>query len=174
MKKQSLLIVIVILILLGVSVGYSVVRISTNVKGKASIVKDLDVEFESIGKLEEYGSYGATAEISDDKKTVLINVPKLSYMGAYAVVPITVKNVGQIPAKLESIYEYGTNDNEAIKITYDGIAVTDKALNPLEEEKFFIKVSWENELKQDSSEIEFYIRFNYVQGEVRYVESRCY
>ena len=85
-------------------------------------------------------------------------------MGAYAVVPITVKNVGQIPAKLESIYEYGTNDNEAIKITYDGIAVTDKALNPLEEEKFFIKVSWENELKQDSSEIEFYIRFNYVQG----------
>lgn len=164
MKKQSLLIVIVILILLGVSVGYSVVRISTNVKGKTSIVKNLDVEFESIGKIEEYGSYGATAEISDDKKTVLINVPKLSYMGAYAVVPITVKNVGQIPAKLESIYEYGTNDNEAIKITYDGIAVTDKALNPLEEEKFFIKVSWENELKQDSSEIEFYIRFNYVQG----------
>ena len=163
MKKQSLLIVIVILILLGVSVGYSVVRISTNVKGKTSIVKDLDVEFESIGKLEEYGSYGATAEISDDKKTVLINVPKLSYMGAYAVVPITVKNVGQMPAKLESIYEYGTNDNEVIKITYDGIAVTDKALNPLEEEKFFIKVSWENELKQDSSEIEFYIRFNYVQ-----------
>ncbi len=163
MKKQSLLIVIVILILLGVSVGYSVVRISTNVKGKTSIVKDLDVEFESIGKIEEYGSYGATAEISDDKKKVLINVPKLSYMGAYAVVPITVKNVGQIPAKLESIYEYGTNDNEAIKITYDGIAVTDKALNPLEEEKFFIKVSWENELKQDSSEIEFYIRFNYVQ-----------
>lgn len=164
MKKQSLLIVIAILILLGVSVGYSVVRISTNVKGKTSIVKNLDVEFESIGKIEEYGSYGATAEISDDKKTVLINVPKLSYMGAYAVVPITVKNVGQIPAKLESIYEYGTNDNEAIKITYDGIAVTDKALNPLEEEKFFIKVSWENELKQDSSEIEFYIRFNYVQG----------
>ena len=163
MKKQSLLIVIVILILLGVSVGYSVVRISINVKGKTSIVKDLDVEFESIGKIEEYGSYGATAEISDDKKTVLINVPKLSYMGAYAVVPITVKNVGQLPAKLESIYEYGTNDNEAIKITYDGIAVTDKALNPLEEEKFFIKVSWENELKQDSSEIEFYIRFNYVQ-----------
>lgn len=163
MKKQSLLIVIVILILLGVSVGYSVVRISTNVKGKTSIVKNLDVEFESIGKIEEYGSYGATAEISDDKKMVLINVPKLSYMGAYAVVPITVKNVGQMPAKLESIYEYGTNDNEAIKITYDGIAVTDKALNPLEEEKFFIKVSWENELKQDSSEIEFYIRFNYVQ-----------
>ena len=163
MKKQRLLIVIVILILLGVSVGYSVVRISTNVMGKTPIVKDLDVEFESIGKLEEYGSYGATAEISDDKKTVLINVPKLSYMGAYAVVPITVKNVGQMPAKLESIYEYGTNDNGAIKITYDGIAVTDKALNPLEEEKFFIKVSWENELKQDSSEIEFYIRFNYVQ-----------
>lgn len=163
MKKQSLLIVIVILILLGVSVGYSVVRVSTNVKGKTSIVKDLNVEFKSIGKIEEYGSYGATAEISDDKKTVLINVPKLSYMGAYAVVPITVKNVGQLPAKLESIYEYGTNDNEAIKITYDGIAVTDKALNPMEEEKFFIKVSWENELKQNSSEIEFYIRFNYVQ-----------
>ena len=163
MKKQSLLIVIVILIFLGLSVGYSVVRISTNVKGKTSIVKDLDVEFKSIGKIEEYGSYGATAEISDDKKTVLINVPKLSYMGAYAIVPITVKNVGQLPAKLESIYEYGTNDNEAIKITYDGIAVTDKALNPMEEEKFFIKVSWENELKQDSSEIEFYIRFNYVQ-----------
>ena len=163
MKKKSLLIVIVILILLGLSVGYSVFRVSTNVKGKTSIVKDLDVEFESIGKIEENGSMNVTSEISDDKKTVLINVPKLSYMGAYVIVPITVKNVGQMPAKLESIYEYGTNDNEAIKITYDGMAITDKALNPLEEEKFFIKVSWENELKQDSSEIEFYIRFNYVQ-----------
>ena len=48
MKKQSLLIVIVILILLGVSVGYSVVRISTNVKGKTSIVKDLDVNYKSL------------------------------------------------------------------------------------------------------------------------------
>lgn len=163
MKKQSLLIVIVILILLGFATGYSVLRVSTNVKGKAAVVKNLDVEFESIGKIEESGSYGATASISNDKKTVLINVLKLSYMGAYAIVPITVKNVGQIPAKLESIYEYGTNDNDAIKITYDGIATTDKVLNPLEEEKFFIKVSWENELKQDSSEIEFYIRFNYVQ-----------
>lgn len=163
MKKQSLLIVIVILILLGFATGYSVLRVSTNVKGKAAVVKNLDVEFESIGKIEESGSKDATAEISDDKKTVLINVPKLSYIGSYAIIPITVKNVGQLPAKLESIYEYKTNDNDAIKITYDGIATTDKVLNPLEEEKFFIKVSWENELKQDSSEIEFYIRFNYVQ-----------
>lgn len=163
MKKQKIILVIIILIILTMSVGYSIFKISTTVQGKASMIKDLNVDFISIGKIIEEGSVDAFAYILDDKKTVIIDVPKLMHQGSYAIIPITVKNVGQLPAKLESIYEYGTNDN-LFEITYDGIAVTDKALQPNEKATFTIKVLWKNEIENDYESRKFYIKFNYTQG----------
>ena len=69
-----------------------------------------------------------------------------------------------MPAKLESINEYGTDSNDTFEISYDGIAVTDKSLQPEEEVSFAIKVLWKNELINNSEEKEFYVKFNYVQG----------
>ncbi len=163
MKKQNIIIVIIVLLFLTMSVGYSVFRISTTVQGKAATVKNLNVEFKNIGKIEEIGSSNAFAKIAEDNKTVIINVPNLMYKGAYAVIPITVKNVGQLPAKLESINEYGTNTN-CLEVDYYGIAITDKILQPGEEETFTVKVLWKNELESNLESEQFYIKFNYIQG----------
>lgn len=164
MKKQNIIIVIIVLLFLTMSVGYSVFRISTTVQGKAATVKNLNVEFKNIGKIEEIGSSNAFAKIAEDNKTVIINVPNLMYKGAYAVIPITVKNVGQLPAKLDSIYEYGTSENDAIKISYSGIGVTDEKLMPNDEVLFTVKVSYENDIENGENDLEFYIKFDYVQG----------
>ena len=55
MKKQNLLLIISCLLLLVMSVGYSVFKVTTTIQGKTAIVSNLDVEFESIGKIEENG-----------------------------------------------------------------------------------------------------------------------
>lgn len=163
MKKQNIFIVLIIIILITLAVGYSVFRTNVDVVGKSAVVQDLDVAFSAIGKIEQDKSENASAVISDDKKTVVINVPRLMGKGAYAVIPITIKNMGTIPAKLYSINEYGFNDSGAIKVEYNGIGVTDAILNPGDSTTFTVSVLWANDLEENYQELEFSIKFNYIQ-----------
>ena len=164
MRKQNIFIVLMVLTILVLSIGYSIFRTNVIVKGKSAVVKDFDVVFEKVGKITEDGSMDATAKIDETKKIVTISVPKLMHRGAYAIIPITIKNTGNVPAKLESIAETGVKEGGAIDVTYSGIGITDAVLNPGDEANFEVKVAWENDLKEDYEEVEFSIKFNYVQG----------
>lgn len=164
MKKQSMFIVVIAIVAITLAVGYSVFKTNVEVVGKSAVVQDLDVIFSSVGSIEQNKSEGASAVISDDKKTVKVNVPRLLGKGAFAIIPITIKNNGTIPAKLYSINEYGFNAGGAIKVEYNGIGVTDVALNPGDTTTFTIMVTWENDLEGNVEELEFAINFNYVQA----------
>lgn len=164
MRKQNIFIVLTVLTILVLSIGYSIFRTNVTVKGKSATVKDFDVIFEKVGKITEDGSTDASAIIDETKKIVTISVPKLMRKGAYAIIPITIKNTGSVPAKLESIVETGLNEGGAITVSYSGIGITDAVLTPGDESNFEVKVKWENDLKDDYEEIEFFIKFNYVQG----------
>lgn len=164
MKKQNVFVLLGVLLVLVLFVGYSVFRTNVTVKGKSATVKDFDVIFEKIGKITEDGSTDASAIIDETKKIVTISVPKLMRKDAYAIIPITIKNTGSVPAKLESIVETGLNENGAITVSYSGIGITDAVLNPGDESNFEVKVKWENDLKDGYEEIEFFIKFNYDQG----------
>lgn len=164
MRKQNIFIVLTVLTVLVLSIGYSIFRTNVTVKGKSATVKDFDVIFEKVGKITEDGSTDASAVIDETKKIVTISVPKLMRKDAYAIIPITIKNTGSVPAKLESIVETGLNEGGAITVSYSGIGITDAVLNPGDESNFEVKVKWENDLKDDYEEIEFFIKFNYVQG----------
>ena len=124
---------------------------------------NINVEFKSIGKIYESGSVDAEATISKDRKIIFINIPKLTYQGSYVIIPIKVENVGTVPVRLSSIYEYDTKDSDTIKVYYDGIAITDKVLNPGDIEEFRVKVIWENNQDNKPIEMNFYIRLNYIQ-----------
>lgn len=164
MKKQNLIIVLIVLCLITMAVGYSVFRTNVEVSGKTAAFKDLEVVFIKIGEIKQEGSIDATAFISEDKKRVTINVPKLMYKGAYADFPITIKNVGTIPARLESISQFGIANDASIDVTYNGIGITDAVLNPGDEQSFNVKVSWTRDLLGEVNNYEFIIRFNYIQG----------
>lgn len=164
MRKQNIFIVLTVLTILVLFIGYSIFRTNVTVKEKSATVKDFDVIFEKIGKITEDGSTDASAVIDETKKIVTISVPKLMRKDAYAIIPITIKNTGSVPAKLESIVENGLNEGGSITVSYSGIGITDAVLNPGDESNFEVKVKWENDLKDDYEEIEFFIKFNYVQG----------
>ena len=86
------------------------------------------------------------------------------YEGSYANFTITIKNTGTLPAKLESIYEYGIDVNSALKVTYDGIGITDTIISPGQVSTFNVKVAWDGDLIEDYEELEFTIKLNYVQA----------
>lgn len=164
MKKQNIFIVLVVLCMITMAVGYYIFRTNVEVSSKTAAAKDLEVIFTDIGEIKQEGSESATAIISDDKKKVIINVPNLKYKGAYADFPITIKNVGIVPARLESISQYGIGNDASINVSYVGIGITDSVLNPGDEQKFNIKVSWIRNLLGNVNNYEFVIRLNYVQA----------
>lgn len=163
MKKQNIFIVLVVLCMITMAVGYSIFRTNVEVRGKTAAAQDIEVIFSKIGYITEEGSEDATAVISEDKKKVTINVPKLKFKGAYAEIPITIKNVGTLPAKLETINQSGIDDDAFVCVSYDGLGVTDIALNPGDEQTFEVKVSWDRDISNNVNNYEFVIRFNYVQ-----------
>lgn len=166
MKKQNLFIVLIVLCILTLAIGYSIFKTNVEVSGKMASGKNLDVIFTKIGNIEQVGSINASAFISTDSKRVTINVPNLLYKGAYVIIPISLKNVGTIPARLESISEYGIGYNSPVKVTYTGIGISNEILNPGDEQNFNVKVYWArssiNEL--NNNKYEFVIKFNYVQA----------
>lgn len=164
MKKQNLFIVLVVLCIITLAIGYSIFRTNVEVSGKMASSKNLDVIFTKIGDIEQVGSVNASASISPDSKRVTINVPNLMYKGSYVIVPITLKNVGSIPARLESIREYGIGYNSPVKVSYSGIGITDEVLNPLDERDFKVKVYWALNNVKEFNKYEFIIKFNYVQA----------
>lgn len=164
MRRQNIFIITFILLTLTFSAGYAIFRTSATVTGKTAAAKDFNVVFYKVEKIEEVGSENAYFNISEDRKLLVINVPKLMYEGSYANFTITIKNTGALPAKLESIYEYGIDVNSALKVTYDGIGITDTIISPGQVSTFNVKVAWDGDLIEDYEELEFTIKLNYVQA----------
>lgn len=164
MKKQNIIIVLIFLCALTLAVGYVVFRTSVEVSGKTATAQNLEVIFQSVGEIKQVDCVDSTAIISEDRKNVTISVPNLMKKGAYAEVPITIKNIGNLPAKLQTISQYGIGNDASISVSYDGIGVTDAVLNPGDERTFIVKVMWKRDLWADENNYKFMIRFNYVQA----------
>lgn len=164
MKKQNIIIVLIFLCLLTLAVGYVIFRTDTDVNTKTAKAKNLDVVFTSIGDITEVDCNDSSAYISFDRKTVTIDVPNLLNKGAYVLVPVTIKNVGTLPARLQSINQFGSGNDLSISVTYHGIGITDVILNPGDEKSFYVKVMWKRDLIVVENNYNFMIRFNYIQA----------
>lgn len=164
MRRQRLFILSLIFIVILLFIGYYIFYINSDALLVKAKVKDIDVIFYKIDKIEEMGSTDASAVIDNSKKRIYIDVPNLMGKGSYAKIPITIKNIGIKPAKLESIYEYGLDDSKPISVKYRGIGVTDKVLMPNEEAKFYVIVSLNDDITFQSISTNIEIRFNYIQS----------
>ena len=162
MRKQKILIVSLIFIILSLFIAYYIFFMNKDTDLKVASTKDLDVIFYKVGKIEEVYSTDAHATIDDSKKYIYIDVPNLCTKGAYAKIPITIKNIGTKVAALDSITEYGFDKKGPINITYEGIGVTDKPLSPNEETSFFVVIRQEESVQEQVS-VRIQIMFNYVQ-----------
>lgn len=166
MKKRRMLL-FVLLFLLGISViGYAVLSETINISGTASASGDFDVEFYQVGEIVESGSQNAEATISSDKNTLTIKVPMLEYPGAYAEIPVTVRNNGTISAKLESVEADGLEEaSRAVKITYSGEASEEQTvIDSQGTANMSIRIEWDSEVNAPASDVSFTIRLNYIQA----------
>lgn len=165
MRKQRLIVVLIVLFLLTIATGYVIFRINVDVEtqGKTASAKNLEVIFKSVGTPTEVYSTDASAIISQNRKNLDIYVPNLMQKGAYAEFPVTIKNIGTLPAKIQSINQYSIG-NAAIWVDYRGISILDKVLYPNEERNFFVRVSLLREINVQSIKFDFHINFNYIQA----------
>ena len=164
MKKQNIAIIGVIAFVLAISVGYALFSQTLTINGTATAKGSFDVQFATATIQKEVGSTGATATISEDKATLTVNVPKLEYPGAYVEIPVTVKNVGTIPAKLIEITETGLTTDASVKVSYTGLTeLKDQQVDQNGTQSFTIKVMWDAASNKNSENVVFNIRLNYQQ-----------
>ncbi len=164
MKKQNIAIIGVIAFVLAISVGYALFSQTLTINGTATAKGSFDVQFATATIQKEVGSTGATATISEDKATLTVNVPKLEYPGAYVEIPVTVKNVGTIPAKLIEITETGLTTDASVKVSYTGLTeLKDQQVDQNGTQSFTIKVMWDAASNKNSENVVFNIKLNYQQ-----------
>ena len=161
LSNQNKVIVGVLSLFLILIVGYAIFSESINVGGTASASGEFNIIFNSVGTIKEAGSSGATAEISSNKKSLTVNVPKLEYPSAYVEVPVVIKNMGSVTAKIIGIETVGL-DTTDIKVTYSGVAQNER-MAPNEERNMKIKVTWDSASTTIVDSLTFSISINYEQ-----------
>ncbi len=100
-KKQHMIIMGLIGVIFGMTIGYSALNSLLNINGTSEITSDWDIHFESI---EEGTMVGATTiEATTDKGTTATFNVDLQKPGSSAEYIVTVKNGGTIDAVVDSI-----------------------------------------------------------------------
>ena len=162
LSKENKIIIGIVMVVLVLSVGYAIFSESINIGGTARASGEFNIIFNSVGTIKEEGSSGATAEISSNKKSLTVNVPKLEYPSAYVEVPVVIKNVGSIKAILKGIETVGL-DTTDIKVSYSGVT-QDEELGTNEERNMKIKVTWDSASTTIVDNITFKVGLNYEQS----------
>ena len=175
MKKQSVAIIAVVALVLAVAVGYALFSETITINGSATAKGSLDIQFTDVAASADEGlvaegytatGEGAIAEISADGKTLTINVNKLDYPGSYVEIPVTVTNMGSIPAVLESLTETGLPAATPLIVTYEELeALEGSQIDPNGTQSFKVKVAWDStdELEDTNVTAKFTIGLNYKQ-----------
>ena len=103
-KKKNIILVVLIVLILGMAVGYAAFSQTLTINGTANISSEWDIHFTTIteGTMTGATSVEGYPKIETDKITATFQVD-LAYPGATATYVITVENGGSVPAKIESI-----------------------------------------------------------------------
>lgn len=166
-SRQNKVIVITLAFLLTLIVGFAIFSESINVNGTAKASGDFNIIFESVGTPTGKGSSGTAASIKSDDPTYLnISVPKLEYPTAYAVIPVVIKNDGDIDAYVKDIRTRGLVSTD-INVTFSGID-KNEILESGKTKNISIKVEWdENSTKPvDSLVFDIWIDYEQVTNQV--------
>lgn len=165
-KVKNILLLILLLVVLGMTIGYAALAQLLNINGTANITASWDIKITNIAEGTLSGAKSKTAAVvSGDKLSATFDVDLL-YPGASATYIVTVQNGGTIDAKLESITGIDTANSAAPSgIIYSINAVESDVLNNGDSKDYTVTVKWEDtnaipEVKTKSATI----TLNYVQA----------
>lgn len=101
-KSKNTLLLIVLLAILGISIGYAALSQTLTINGTSKIVSDWAIEITDIQPVIEEGTTDNTYSVGADKISATFDVT-LHAPGAKATYDVTVENKGSIDAVLDSI-----------------------------------------------------------------------
>ena len=150
-KNKSIYIVLIVVALIGITIGYAVINTTLNINGKSSISKNTwDVYFDNV-VVKDDSVEAVKIPTVTDKTTVDFEVA-LNLPGDYYEFTVDVVNNGTIDAMIESIEKFPELSEEQAKylnytVTYEnGEAITTKQLVKKEE---FVRLKVREELRKD-------------------------
>jgi len=175
-KNKKYILMLLVVLLLGLAVGYAAFSDVLHISGSANAYGTFDVKFTSCtvntAASKGYNTVGddATgATISADGKTLTVTVDQLAYPGAGVQFDTVITNVGSIPAKVKGLSNRNNEEGDGIfkieGLTLPGDHAT--TLNPLGTCQFSFVVYWDpnstSQLTADNHEISFTLDIEYEQ-----------
>lgn len=103
-KKKNIILVVLIVLILGMAVGYAAFSQTLTINGTANISSEWDIHFKSIteGTMTGATSVSGFPKVETNTTTATFQV-NLAYPGATATYVVEVENGGSVAAKIESI-----------------------------------------------------------------------
>ena len=143
-KKQRIIIGMLCSILVGLAIGYAVLRQQLNIRGTGSVISNFQILFT---KIEEGTMNGATTIqkeiVGDTTANFIIDLKSPGSNGEYI---ITVENRGNIDAyvkDIKGVVDSNKKEPKDIQFSIDGLKVNDK-LKARETKTFKVKVNWDS------------------------------
>ncbi len=117
-KNKNVVIILLLILLLALAVGYAAFSDILTISGTANAKGTFDLEFQHAEVVTAVGvnKENTTAQISEDKNTLQVNVADLSYPGAGVEFSVDIVNVGTIPAMVNAVTPTNITGSEHIKI----------------------------------------------------------
>lgn len=169
-KNSNHLILILIVLLVGISVGYASFADTLNIVGTANANGKFSVEFTSSKIVDSKGIniLESNASISESKDTLTINIKDMQYPGSGATISCVIKNTGTIPAKLTGV-TFSGNDDSDISVTFAEDLKVGQTLNVNESRTLKFVVKWNiDSTLSDPKAINFTATLNYEQDVQEY------
>lgn len=167
MKNKSILIgVALVVVLLLVAVGYASFSGLLNISGTATANGNFEVAFVSGVVSTNHG----TATVNQADNTKMTADIKLSYPGDGCYVTATVRNNGDVPARLSGfkVYKKGTtttfSDDDIEVLIPDIDTINSDALKPGESTTISFTAKWKSTSTAQSATAEFDIQLEYEQA----------
>lgn len=169
-KRKNYLAIVLVVLLLGISIGYAAFSDSVNISGTANTNGTFDLQFKSakLDSCEGVVTDGVDPTsathiaISEDKDTASVVVKDLQYPGAGAQFTVVIQNVGTIPAKLTGITPVGVDDDDII-VTFPEMSEGEKIASQGECSITFT-VQWdEAATDQTPKTLDFSLQLDYEQ-----------
>ena len=142
MRRTKKILFFTLVIFLSCGIGYALLSDTITIGGTATTTGTFDVNIINAVVETEVGNTNSTIVISSDKKSITVDVPALQYPGAYTTFALTIKNEGNINAKLIDIVEKSMGDSN-ILVSYNDIN-ENSILTPNQTLTFYVKVEWKS------------------------------
>lgn len=169
-KTKNYVAVVLVVLLLGLSIGYAAFSDSVKISGTATTNGTFDLQFKSAsldaseGVLvdERHPEDATHIAISEDKGTANVVVTDLQYPGAGAQFTVVIENAGTIPAILNAVTPVGIDDDDIV-VTFPEMTEGEK-IAPQGECSITFTVQWnEQSTDQTPKELDFSLQLDYKQ-----------